>query len=55
MKAYISAGRNAESGDEVAIKLEHYRVDPSLLEEEAAIYRSLAGKPGFPEVYWFGQ
>ena len=28
---------------------------PSLLEEEASIYRALAGKPGFPKVYWFGQ
>ena len=28
MKAHFSAGRDAESGDEVAIKLEHYRVRP---------------------------
>ena len=55
MEAHVSAGRDAESGDEVAIKLEHHRVDPSLLEEEVTIYRSLAGKPGFPQVYWFGQ
>ncbi|KIX97458.1 uncharacterized protein Z520_06910 [Fonsecaea multimorphosa CBS 102226] len=26
-----------------------------MLEEEAEIYRSLAGWPGFPQVYWYGQ
>lgn len=55
IQAHVSPRRDADSGDEVAIKLAHHRVDPSLLEEEASIYRSLAGKPGFPKVYWFGQ
>jgi serine/threonine protein kinase len=55
MKTHFPVGRDAVSGDEVAIKLEDYRVAPSLLREEADIYRSLAGKPGFPKVYWFGQ
>lgn len=26
-----------------------------MLEEEARIYQSLAGRPGFPRVYWHGQ
>ena len=47
-------GRDAYTGDEVAIKLEHYRVAPSLLDLEVQIYRSLAGRPGFPRVFWHG-
>ncbi|KIW36042.1 uncharacterized protein PV06_11650 [Exophiala oligosperma] len=50
-----STGRDAETGDEVAMKFEHHSVEPSLLREEARIYQSLAGKPGFPQVYWHGQ
>lgn len=42
---------DVDSGDEVAIKLEHISVDPSLLECEAEIYGSLAGGPGIPRVY----
>jgi serine/threonine protein kinase len=53
MKSHVSTGRDAES-DEVALKLEHYSVAPSLLEEEVEIYQSLAGIPGFPQVYWHG-
>lgn len=37
------------------MKLEHHSVAPSLLEEEARIYQSLARKAGFPRVYWHGQ
>jgi serine/threonine protein kinase len=37
------------------MKLEHHSVAPSLLEEEARIYQSLARKPGFPQVHWHGQ
>ncbi|KAK5442638.1 hypothetical protein LTS15_010956 [Exophiala xenobiotica] len=48
-------GHEAESGEEVAMKLEHHSVSPSLLDEEARIYQSLAGKPGFPQVYWHGR
>jgi serine/threonine protein kinase len=50
----ISIGRDADTGSEVAIKLEHSKVDPSLLEEEIRIYKSLQSKPGFPRVFWHG-
>ena len=40
-----------DSGEEVAIKLEHVSVDPSLLACEAEIYRSLAGGAGIPRVH----
>ena len=36
------------------MKLEHQRVDPSLLDDEARIYELLAGETGFTEVYWHG-
>ncbi|KAK5550542.1 hypothetical protein LTR46_011460 [Exophiala xenobiotica] len=49
-----STGRDAESGNEVAMKLENHSVAPSLLQEEVGIYQSLAGQPGFPQVYWHG-
>ncbi|KAK5189052.1 hypothetical protein LTR96_010935 [Exophiala xenobiotica] len=51
----VYLGRDAETGNEVAMKLEHHSVAPSLLEEEARIYQSLARKAGFPRVYWHGQ
>jgi len=35
MKSHISAGRDAETGNEVAMKPEHYSVAPSLLEEDS--------------------
>lgn len=37
------------------MKLEHHSVAPSLLQEEARIYQSLAQEAGFPQVYWHGQ
>lgn len=54
IESYIHTGRDAETGSEVAMKFEHHSVAPSLLEEEVEIYRSLAGKTGFPQVYWHG-
>ena len=44
-------GTHVDSGDEIAIKLEHISVDPSLLEQEAEIYRSLCGGVGIPRVH----
>lgn len=44
-------GTDVDSGDEVAIKLEHISVDPSLLECEAELYRSLSGGAGIPRVH----
>ena len=43
------------SDTEVAVKLEHHRIEPSLLRDEFEIYESLAGGEGMPEVYWFGR
>jgi len=43
------------SNEEVAIKLVHRRDDPRILEDEASIYRALAGGPGIPQVFWYGQ
>lgn len=51
----VYIGRDAETGNEVALKLEHYSVEPSLLRDEVYIYQSLAGEVGFPQVYWHGQ
>ena len=51
----LPLGRDIETGEEVAVKLEHYDVGQSLLDEEVVIYQTLAGKTGFPRVYWHGQ
>ncbi|KIW41741.1 uncharacterized protein PV06_07265 [Exophiala oligosperma] len=51
---HVYLGLDSETGNEVAMKFEHHSVAPSLLEEEARIYRSLQ-KSGFPRVHWFGQ
>ena len=47
-------GTNVDTDEEVAIKLEHVSIDPSLLEREADIYKSLSGAAGIPHVYWYG-
>jgi len=52
--AYNTTGKDVETNEEVAIKLEHHEVFPSLLEEEVDIYRSLSGRVGFPQLYWDG-
>lgn len=49
---YLASDVNTDK--EVAIKLEHISVDSSLLQEEAEVYKSLAGGVGIPLVYWFG-
>ena len=36
------------------MKLEHYRVVPSLLSEEVEIYGTLKGRSGVPLVFWHG-
>ena len=47
-------GHDVDTNEEVAIKLEHAKVDPSFLTEEAEVYKHLAGGIGIPAVYWFG-
>ena len=49
---YLAADVNTD--EEVAIKLEHVSIDPSLLREEVEVYKSLAGGAGIPAVRWFG-
>ncbi|KAK3169943.1 casein kinase I [Lepraria neglecta] len=41
---------NIETDEDVAIKLERVQIDPSLLEREADVYRSLSGGAGIPRV-----
>lgn len=40
---------------EIALKLEHKSIVPSVLEEEVERYKCLAKLDRFPKVYWFGQ
>lgn len=57
MNPHKTDGRTAtdlNSGEEVAVKLEYQRIDPSLLRDEYEVYESLAGGKGIPSVYWFG-
>ncbi|KAI9685249.1 MAG: hypothetical protein M1822_004622 [Bathelium mastoideum] len=49
-----TTGHDLKSGREVALKLEHTRVDPSSLENEIEIYKTLSGGTGIPRVYWHG-
>jgi serine/threonine protein kinase len=50
-----SPATDLNSGEGVAIKLEHYDGDPSVLADEFEIYQSLAGGKGIPKADWFGQ
>ena len=38
----------------MAIKLEHFDVGLSLLDQEIDMYKSLQGRTGFPQVFWHG-
>ena len=44
-------GTNIDTGEDVAIKLEHVSIDPSLLGREADVYRSLSGGAGISQVH----
>ncbi len=50
-KTHHFLGTSIDTGEEVAIKLEHVSIDPSLLEAEADVYRSLSGGVGIPRVH----
>ncbi|KAF1993985.1 kinase-like protein [Amniculicola lignicola CBS 123094] len=50
----VYQGRDLQTGQEVALKLEHVNIDRSLLENENDIYEKLSGGPGIPQVYWYG-
>ena len=39
----------------MAVKLEYYKIEPSLLSDEFEMYETLAGGKGIPRVYWFGR
>lgn len=50
----VYIGTDIETDKEVAIKLEHVSIDPSLLEGEFDVYQSLSGGDGIPQVYAYG-
>ncbi|KAB8356401.1 hypothetical protein FH972_023984 [Carpinus fangiana] len=43
-----------KTNKDVAIKLEHVSVDPSILAGEVSAYKTLAGGCGIPQVFWHG-
>ncbi|KAL8825832.1 MAG: hypothetical protein Q9170_007638 [Blastenia crenularia] len=47
----VYIGTNVTTGEEVAIKLEHVYIDPSLLQLEVEVYKTLSGGTGIPRVY----
>ncbi len=51
LEAHHTQGTNIDTGEDVAIKLEHVSIDPSLLEGEVDTYRSLSGGAGIPRVH----
>ncbi len=51
LKAYHTQGTNIDTGEDIAIKLEHISIDPSLLKDEVDTYRSLSNSTGIPRVY----
>ena len=50
-EAHNVQGTHIDTSDEVAIKLEHVSIDPSILEREVDIYQSLSGGAGIPRVH----
>lgn len=51
---YYTKGLDDDTGEEVAIKLEHGSADFPMLQSEADIYETLAGGTGIPHVHWYG-
>lgn len=51
----MRTGLDTKTNREVAIKLEHFRIDPSVLQNEVDAYEKLSGRPGIPRVYWDGE
>lgn len=51
----FGTGRNVDSNEQVAIKLDDDDSYASQVATEADIYESLAGRPGFARLYWYGQ
>ena len=49
-----AAGHDLDTGNEVAIKLEHHSIAPSFLDQEVQIYETLSGQQGFPCLFWHG-
>jgi serine/threonine protein kinase len=47
-------GINIVSGEEILIKFESIKAEYPQLENEARVYKSLAGGVGIPRVHWFG-
>lgn len=52
---YYTKGLDDETGDEVAIKLEHNSMDFSALRNEVEIYKTLSGAACIPRVHWKGE
>jgi len=52
-ETHDAPGTNIETNEDVAIKLERVLIDPSLLEREADVYRSLSGAMGIPRVHLY--
>jgi serine/threonine protein kinase len=54
---YVYIGRNIETGEKVAIKVESIRSRCPQLKHESKVYKHLSrgGAVGIPKVYWFGQ
>lgn len=53
---FYTKGLDDDTGDEVAIKLEHnYNLSFSALTQEIDIYKTLTGGAGIPRVHWNGE
>lgn len=50
----IHIGKNLQTGQDIAIKMELIKSRAPQLHLEYKYYKSLAGQPGFPQVYYFG-
>ena len=48
-------GVDAETGTEIAVKLESNKIRRPQLIEEAKFLKELKGEPGFPKFLWFGR
>jgi len=51
LEAHHTQGIDIDISEDVAVKLEHVSIDPSLLEGEADTYRSLFDGVGIPRVH----
>jgi casein kinase I family protein HRR25 len=53
-KSDCAKGTDLDTGEEIAIKLEHSGDSIPILDHEASVYKALSSRVGIPRIRWYG-